>query len=77
MGTKNQAATQSNGSSTTVLSNAQILQQVIHEDFKNIVEHMRRFRVDHYDDSALSFSTNSKSVAGARSSMGRRWVVFY
>ena len=31
------------------LTNAELMQQVIHEDFKRIVDDMRAFRVDHYD----------------------------
>ena len=31
------------------LTNAELMQQVIHEDFKRIVDDMRTFRVDHYD----------------------------
>jgi hypothetical protein len=41
-------STKATGNPAT-LTNAELMQQVIHEDFKRIVDDMRAFRVDHYD----------------------------
>ena len=46
---------------------------MIHEDIKRIVDEMRRFRIDFYDN----LSASSKGITGAKTSMSRRWVVFY
>ena len=54
------------------LTNAEYMQQVIHDDFKRIVDDMRAFRVDHYDQ-----VVQNKCLTGVKQAMSRRWVVFY
>ena len=56
-----------------MLRDSEIIQQVIHEDIKRIVDDMRRFRVDFYDQVGLS----GKCLVGAKTALSRRWVVFY
>lgn len=55
-----------------MMSNAEIMNQVIHEDIKRIVDEMRRFRVDSYDA-----PVSAKSALMAKSALSRRWVDFY
>ena len=63
------------GSSIHVLSNAELMQQVIYEDFKRIVQDMRSFRIEHYDQQLAT--QNNKCLLGAKGALSRRWVVFY
>ena len=58
-----------------MLSNAELMQQVIHEDFKHVVEEMRGFRCEHYDN--LLATSNNKAIVGAKTALSRRWIVFY
>ena len=51
------------------------MQQVIHEDFKHVVEEMRGFRCEHYDN--LLSTSNNKAIVGAKTALSRRWIVFY
>ena len=58
-----------------VLTNAELMQQVIHEDFKHVIEKMREFRSEHYDN--LLATQNNKAIVGAKSALSRRWIVFF
>ena len=64
-----------NAGSCKHLSDAELMQQVIHEDIKRIIEEMRTFRCQFYDN--LLTPQNNKAVIGAKSALQRRWVVFY
>ena len=53
------------------MSGQEILQQVIHEDFKRIVDDMNQFRVETISQ------VQNKQLAGTKYAMCKRWVCFY
>ena len=54
------------------MSKQEIVQQVIHEDFKRIVDEMHMFRVSTY-----SQAQSSKQLAGSKYACSKRWVCFF
>ena len=63
------------GGKSEVLSKAELMQQVIHEDFKRIVEDMRVFRVEHYGHSLSQITARNSMIT--KNALSRRWMVFY
>ena len=57
----------------TDMSKQEVMQQVIHEDFKQIVNYMHQFRTDTYG----MMSSSQQQVAGSKYAMSKRWVCFY
>ena len=53
------------------MTGQEILQQVIHEDFKRIVDDMNQFRVETISQ------VQNKQLAGSKYAMCKRWVYFY